>query len=155
MSLPPKFFRTVALAGLLVGTLDISAAFIQFVIQTGRNPIRILWFIASGILGKSAYNGSAITAIFGLLLHFFIAYCFTFLFILIYPHINFLSKNIVISGIIYGIFIWLIMNQIVVPLSNTQKFGFSWTQALIACSILILAIGIPLSIIAKKYYPVH
>ncbi|PWT77145.1 MAG: hypothetical protein C5B59_04900 [Bacteroidetes bacterium] len=152
MNRPPKFFKTVTLAGLLVGTMDISAAIIQFLIQTGRSPARIFWFIASGILGRSAYTGGALTAIFGLALHYLIAFCFTFLFFLLYPRLAFLSKSIVVSGILYGAFIWVIMNLIVVPLSNAQKFGFSLTQSLIAAGILIVAIGIPLSIIAKRYY---
>ena len=146
------FYKTIAWAGFLVGLLDISGAFINFTISYHRNPVRVLYFIASGVWGKSAFSGNPLMAFYGLILHFIIAYLFTVFFFLIYPCVPILSRNRIVTGIGYGLFIWLVMNLIVVPLSNTQKSGFDLVSSLIGAGILILAIGIPLSFIAAGYY---
>ena len=56
------------------------------------------------------------------------------------------------TGVVYGLFIWLTMNRIVVPLSNVAAFPFRITSAIIGASILMVAIGLPLSFIAHKFY---
>jgi len=149
---PKNIFRTILWAGFLVGAADIVAAILHYMIATGKNPERVLWFIASGICGKDAYAGGSQMAVAGLLLHFLIAYAFTILFFFLYPRLNLASKNQIVIGCLYGIFIWLLMNLIVVPLSNTQKFGFSIKQTAIGVIILIVAIGIPLSFIANRFF---
>ncbi|HTQ63625.1 MAG TPA: hypothetical protein VMI12_02455 [Puia sp.] len=147
-----NIFRSILWAGFLVGAADIVAAFLHYIIATGKNPERVLWFIASGVWGKDAYSGGLQMAVAGLLLHFLIAYAFTILFFFLYPRLNLGSKNKIVIGSLYGIFIWLVMNLIVVPLSNTQKFGFSIKQTAIGIFILIIAIGIPLSFIAGRFF---
>jgi hypothetical protein len=47
-------------------------------------------------------------------------------------------------------FIWLIMNRVVVQLSNTPKGPFRLTNSIIQCLILIAMIGLPLSYIARR-----
>ena len=68
-------------AGVIVGTLDILAAFIQFYSKTQKNPIVVLNFIASGIFGKEAFTGGNKMAAFGLFFHYVIAFGFTLLFL--------------------------------------------------------------------------
>ena len=46
------------LAAILVGTLDITAACIQYFIKTGKNPTGVLRFVASGAFGTDAFTGS-------------------------------------------------------------------------------------------------
>ena len=64
--------------------------------------------------------------------------------------IRFLQKNVVLTGVLYGLFVWFVMNRIVLPLSNTPPLPFTVRGALISSAILIVAIGMPLSIIAKR-----
>jgi hypothetical protein len=47
-----KFWPTVFLSGLLVGTLDITAALVQFYIKTGKDPLIVPKYIASAVFGK-------------------------------------------------------------------------------------------------------
>jgi hypothetical protein len=139
-------------AGLIVGTLDILAAFIQFFIQTKGNPLIILKYIASGLLGKEAYSGGDTVILLGLILHYFIAFSFTIFFFWLFPRIKILSGSKIITGIIYGIFIWAVMNLIVVPLSNIPARPFNIVNAIINALILIVCMGIPLSFRANKFY---
>ncbi|MGX5856445.1 DUF1440 domain-containing protein [Dyadobacter jiangsuensis] len=135
-------------ATLVAGTLDILAAFLVYaVILEKTSPARILMSIASGIFGKAAYSGGTPMIITGLLLHFLIALIFSIFYYLIYPGLSFLRRRKLVSGILYGIFIWLVMNlgvlQIVfegMPLPDPGA-------ALLGIAILIVAVGIPIAYI--------
>ncbi len=145
-----KLFRIVILSGFLVGTLDIGAAFIQAAIN-GGTPIRVLQFIASGIFDRDAFQ-DGYYALWGLGFHYFIATSWTSLFFYLYPRVKPLSKNKLLTGISYGTFVWFMMTQIVLPLSNTPKIPFKVLNAVIAISILIVAIALPLTYIASRFY---
>lgn len=146
--------QTTVLSGLLVGTLDILSAFADVYINTGKNPLIVLNYIATGAFGKTdfaASNGGALT---GLLFHYIIAFAFTCLFFWLYNKINLRGKNWVLTGIVYGLFIWAVMNLIVVPLSNASHKPLSameFKKALKAALILICMIGLPLSFIANHF----
>ncbi len=144
--------KTILLAWLLVGSLDILAAFVDYYIKSGNGPEGVLRFIASGVFGKDAFGADNSMIWIGLLLHFFIALLFTIIFFLLYPKVKFLRINIALSAIIIGIIIWFIMNRVVVPLSNAPKFPFNPVNAIKATLILTFMIGFPLSIIFKQYY---
>ncbi len=144
-----KISKIIA-AGLLVGTLDISAACLQYYIKTGKSPENVLKFVASGVFGKEAFTGGLLMSLCGLLFHFLIAFCFTTFFFFIYPRLKFLSFNVFLTAVLFGVFTWTVMNRIVLPLSYTPPIPFTWASAAIAAGILTLCIGLPLSIIAKK-----
>lgn len=147
-----KLIRTVLLSGLLAGTLDICTACCQYYLKTGKDPLNVLRYVAGGAFGKTAFSGGTPMALWGLFFHYLIAMSFTVFFFLIYPRIEIMARNRVVTGIVYGLFIWLVMNRLVVPLSRLDPVPFQWKSALIGASILIVMIGIPLSFIANKYY---
>lgn len=107
-------------------------------------------FVASGVFGKEAFTGGVLMSVCGLLFHFLIAFIFTTFFFFIYPRLKFLSFNVILTALLYGVFVWIIMNRIVLPLSNTPVIPFTWMGAAIAAGILTLCIGLPLAIIAKR-----
>lgn len=150
---PSKLFQTILWVGFLVGLLDISAAFIQTKIMfPDRNPLGVLRYIAGAVFGKERANAEDSMYFLGALFHFIIAYCFTIAFFLIYPHLHFLSKNRLLTGILYGIIIWAVMNLLVVPQTKIGPRPFVLKNAAIAAGILIVAIGIPLSYFAYRFY---
>ena len=55
-----------------VGILDGLAAVVTAAVR-GISPDRVFQYIASGILGRAAFEGGAATIAFGLLLHFIVA----------------------------------------------------------------------------------
>ncbi|MGV3697865.1 DUF1440 domain-containing protein [Flavobacterium sp.] len=142
-------------AAMLVGTLDILAAIIQFYLETDKNPEPIFKFIASGIFGMDAFEPEkrAIMLMSGLLLHFLIAYVFTILFFWIGRSFPKIFEWKLETGIVYGVFIWAIMNLLITPLSNTPKLPMSFPGAMVSILILVLCIGLPLSFIASKETP--
>lgn len=144
--------KTILFAGLLTGALDILAAFIDYYIHTTKGPEGVLRFIASGVFGTKAFSGSSAMIWLGLLFHFIVAFLFTVFFYWLYPRAKFLRVNIALTAILYGAFVWCVMNLIVVPLSNTPKFPFNAFNAIKAAIILMFTIGLPLSIIMKNVY---
>lgn len=149
---PENTFKTVILAGLIAGSLDILSAFTDYYIRTGKGPEGVLRFIASGVFGKAAFTDDSMMMWMGLLFHFIIAFAFTIVFFILYPRVKLLHINIVLTAVILGMITWLVMNLVVVPLSNTPKFSFNPVYAIKAVLILICMIGLPLSIIFKKYF---
>jgi hypothetical protein len=149
---PRKNLWTVIFwSGLLVGTLDMSGAIINSLANNG-NPKMIFPYIASAVFGKEAFAGDSSMSVAGGVLHYIVAFLFTIFFFLVYPRLRFLSGNRLLTGILYGIFIWCVMNLLVVPLTQINKFPKWNAKILIQAGILVVAIGIPLSFIAYWYY---
>jgi hypothetical protein len=144
--------KTIAWVGLLAGSLDILSAFVQAWLARGTSPVIVLQYVASGAVGKTAFAGGWLMALLGLLFHFIIAYSFTALFFIIYPSIKFFARNIVLTAIIYGIFIFIAMDMVVLRFTRVPPGTFHLDKALIATAILIVAIGLPVSFFARKFY---
>lgn len=142
----------VFLSGLLVGTLDILAAFTSFYLKSGKSPVTpVSKFIASGVLGRPAFSGGAEMVALGLLFHYIIAFLFTIFFFWLYKRWALLSKSWLMTGTLYGIFIWIVMTQVVVPLSNTPPTpGGTIGNKIVSILILVTMIGLPLALIANR-----
>ncbi|CAN5250503.1 hypothetical protein BH10PSE2_BH10PSE2_01590 [soil metagenome] len=102
------------LSGLAGGTADILSA---FVIYRPASPIVILQSVASGWLGKAAFDGGLPTALLGLASHYGVAIFFAALFVLAANQAPVLLKKPWLGGPVFGICVYGIMNAIVVPLS--------------------------------------
>ena len=147
-----SFSLTVLICGLIVGTADITGACISAYIQYGSAPEKVLKYVASGVYGKEAFAGGTGMALTGLLFHYMIAYTFTWFFFLLYPNFKWMKFSRILTGIAYGIFIWLVMTQLVLPRTQVNPSQFIVKKAIIAVLILIVAIGIPLACMAHYYY---
>jgi len=135
--------------GLLTGTLDALGA----VVSAWNIPAdSIFRYIASGIFGKAAFTGGDEMVVWGVLFHYATAFAFTTIFFLLHPMFYSWFRNSVITAIFYGIIIWAVMNLAIVPLSHIQPHPLALIPALKACSILIVCLGLPISLIATDYY---
>lgn len=145
------FARPIAIvwAGLLCGTMDISAALIVYG-RYGAKPIPLLQGIAAGILGPRASNGGLATAALGLFCHYVIAFGAATVFFLMSRWMPFLVQQAVFSGVIYGIAVYFFMNRIVVPLSAARKFPFSMKMMIIGVVIHIFCVGLPIALVIRK-----
>lgn len=139
-------------AWLLAGTLDISSALIWVAIRSGKSPVPVFNYIASAVFGQNAYTGGAPMIIAGFLFHYFIALVFSSLLFLLYPAIHRFIKNKFLVGILFGLFNWAVMTLVVVPLTRIPARPLNLSNALINIGILMVAIGIPVSLIAHHYY---
>ena len=145
-------FQTILAATLIAGSLDITAAFISVYVR-GTHPIKVLYYVASGVFGReTAYNSGWGMALLGLIFHYLIALLFSLFLFFVYPSLKSWLKNKIFIGVLYGIFVWAIMNKIVVPLSNTPPGKPNLQSMIIACAILVVCIGIPIAWIVDRFY---
>ncbi len=149
--------NTIIKAWLIAGTLDIASALIYYSIKVGNNPLNVLVYVAKVALGKDIsskdiFANGAILAAIGLLVHYIIAFAWTVVFFRLYPKISLLNKNKIVAGIVYGIFVWVMMNLLIVPLRNMAMPHLVVQNAVINAVILVLAVGMPLSFIIGDYY---
>ncbi|RAV29128.1 hypothetical protein [Sinomicrobium soli] len=137
-------------AGFVTGSLDILLAFVNAWFSSGISPMRVLLFIASGLLGNKAFEQSYTIALLGLAIHFLIAFFWTSLFFVIYPTLKKVARSVVLQGILYGTIVWLVMNLLVLPITRAPKIEFQWLDATKGLFILVIAIGLPLSYFARN-----
>jgi hypothetical protein len=141
--------RTILTAGLVVGVLDISSAFIIWW-QRGVGARRGLQGIAAGLLGASSFDGGLVTAGFGLALHFFVAFVVVTIFYLASRKIESLVIHPVISGVLYGIAVYIVMYWFVLP-TAFPTFRHRLGNDLLAVAIHISLIGLPCALIVRRY----
>lgn len=144
-----SLFSRIITAWLIVGTLDITAASIQFYIKTGKGPVPILKYIAGAVF-PDAGKGGAEMIIAGLVFHYIIALLVTVFFFLVFSKIAIPVINRVFIGVIYGAFVWFITARVVVPLTLIGVRPSNPTNEIIAASILMVCIGIPLALLAPR-----
>jgi len=144
-------FQPIFWGGLIAGTLDITAAFISAWLRSGTTPLRVLQFIASGLLGASSYTGGAKTALLGLALHFLIATTATAVFYLLSRKWFFLVERPIIAGLLYGILVYAFMNFVVIPLSLVAQRPATLSGRMIQLLIIMFCIGLPIALIVRRF----
>jgi hypothetical protein len=112
-----KTLGTAAWGGGVGGLLDIIYAIVLWGFILGGSPVGIVQSIASGLLGAAAYEGGTGTAILGLALHFFIAFCMALAYVLAARRLPVLTSRWLLMGMLYGFVLFAVMNFVVVPLS--------------------------------------
>ena len=148
-----SLIKAILLAGLVAGTLDIIAAVTVNGIMSGEfKPLRILQGIASGAIGRSAFEGGVVMGLVGLVFHYCFALMFATVYFLLFPYLPFLQRYPLLWGCLYGIVAWAIMNGLVIPLSKLHPAPFNWERAAINIVILMFMIGLPIALMARKYY---
>lgn len=142
-------FSKIIKAGLLVGSFDICAALINFYIRTNKNPAIVLQYIASALLGKSAYNGGFTVLLSGLALHYAVAFLFTAFLFFLRKNLPVMNHFKVTTAIVYSTFMWATMRYLVLPLTHVEMRPEKFTNVLIEISILFVCISLPLLYLFK------
>ncbi|WP_212005443.1 hypothetical protein [Chitinophaga sp. HK235] len=148
-SFPPGI---ILLTWMLAGTLDLLSACVQFVLVTGKSFVNVLLFVASGAFGKEAFSGNPAMPWWGVFFHYSFALFFTLLFFFLYPRIPEMRKIPSVTGLIYGIFAWIVMNLLVIPVSSIPHGPFRLANTVIGMCIIMVMIGLPMGLMAGKYY---
>ena len=132
--------RGILAGGLAAGTLDAALAFALYGWGMPRG-------IASGLIGREAFQGGAGTWALGLVLHFTIALIAAAIYGLSSRRLEFLRVHFVICGLFYGIAVYLVMNLVVLPLSAYPLPVGPFTVAALWKGLLghMLVIGLPIS----------
>jgi uncharacterized membrane protein YagU involved in acid resistance len=142
--------ETISLAGLLSGTLDLTAT--STLVKTQGIPVeRLLQTIASGALGASSFQHGKKTAVLGFFFHFMIAFFAALAYYVISRKMTALIDSPLFSGVVYGSAVHLVMSRIIIPLSAAPKRGFSAKAFLTQLIIHIFCVGLPISLIVSRF----
>ena len=149
--------KAILKAWLIAGTLDISCALLYYYIKSGNNPLDVLVTVSRFALGKEILTSEVLGNkplmwALGLIVHYTIAFAWTILFFWSWPRVSFLQKDKIITGLAYGAFIWIVMNLAVIPMRAMRWPPYILQNILIGGVILMLAVGLPVSIIIGNYY---
>jgi hypothetical protein len=141
--------RPILIGGFLAGTLDIAAALAQGA-SRGTSPTRVLQAIASGVMGRPAFEGGWTTALLGLELHFIIALGAATTFVFAARSLSVLQKHWALIGPLYGICVWATMAFVIVPLSATPWTPQRTLKGMATMIVIhIFCVGLPIAWAAR------
>jgi hypothetical protein len=152
MSSPPKkstAVPTIATGGLIVGILDITSAFIIWW-SRGVRPVHGLQGISAGLLGSQSYQGGIATAGLGLTIHFFVAFAVITVFYVASRKVWFLTQHALVSGLLYGVAVYLFMYWFVLP-HVFSTFRHSISNDALAVVVHMFLIGLPTALVVRRY----
>lgn len=143
--------RAILTGGLIAGALDITYAIVISTMR-GRTPMAVLQSVASGLLGRDAYQGGVPVAALGLFLHFCIALIWASIFWAASRQLLVLTRKPVPSGILYGVFVYAMMNLVVIPLSRVPPRTAPMATVVLVTGLLIhmFGIGLPIALAASR-----
>ena len=106
----------LAMATGVAGTLDLGYALVTSGFR-GVPALVLLQSVASGLIGKSSFQGGIKTAILGAALHYTIMASFVIAYYLLSRRFPLLHQRPLSCGPLWGLGVFAVMNYLVVPLS--------------------------------------
>jgi hypothetical protein len=151
---PAHAIPTILCIGLIAGTLDIGYNLIYNSFRQ-ITPAMVFSYIAGALVGmaKAVQMGSAGIAL-GVLIHYSIAMTWTIIFYAASRKIAMLWRRPVISGLLYGCVVFVVMNFVVLPLSNVPHVKHHVTMFVWVFNVivpLLVCIGLTISLLIRKY----
>jgi len=117
-SVSARLLRSTILTGLSDGLF--SSVLVVFFY--GSTATRLFQYVASTLLGQSAFDGGMPVALFGLLIHFSVAFGWSAVFLLILSRAGWVRAllysrfGVIKVAAIYGPCVWLMMSLVIIPL---------------------------------------
>ena len=134
--------RYILIGGFLAGLAD----FIYPTVKTlmAGNPWTQPWKgVASGLLGKAAIEGGMEMVVLGALLHWFICISAAAILYFIVSRVKFLPRHWVPLAIIHGVAVLLVMNYVILPLSQIGRGIYPLEKLHVHAFWHIVLVGIP------------
>lgn len=145
-----RILRASLVAGAIVAVLDIAGAMV-LAGRHGVSPTTVLQSVASGALGRSAYQGGIETALLGLAIHTGIALVAATVFMLVASRVAELTRRPWLWGPLHGLAVYAVMYLIVLPLRWPARFPTFEPEALagqLFCHLFL--VGLPIGLVAAR-----
>jgi hypothetical protein len=139
--------------GFIAGTLDMADNLI-FNLPRGITPVMVFQYIASGLIGMRAFRLGPFAVALGVVIHYTIALTWTGLFYLMSRRVTVLRRRSVLSGLLYGVGVYLCMNFVVLPLTAVPPPRHPMTIAARVNGVLALVfcIGLTVSLLTRRHF---
>jgi uncharacterized membrane protein YagU involved in acid resistance len=146
-----KRIRAFFWIGLVAGTLDITENLV-FNFFRGITPSRVFQYIASGLIGIESFRSGWSSVALGVAIHYVIAFTWTGIFFIAAVNLPPLNRRPILSGVVYGLIVYLVMNLIVLPLTRIPHPPAAVTIAsrINAVLALIVCIGLAVSLLTRR-----
>jgi hypothetical protein len=141
--------KAILWGGFIAGVLDAVDGVVAFGLK-GLDPIQVLQYIASGLLGPSSFQGGLGTAALGTVLHFVIAFVAAAVYVVASQRITLLKSKAVLFGLLFGVVVYFFMNYLVLPLSAVARSPFSLGLFLNGVIGHAIFVGLPIALYARK-----
>ncbi len=142
--------RTIVIGGAVVGVLDAVDGVAFFGLTAGNNPIQVLQYIASGVLGSAAFSGGLASAGLGALIHFGLALGFTAAFVLAWSRVEVIRRDWVIAGLAWGAAVWALMSLLVLPHSHVALAPLTTLAIVHGIAGHGLFVGLAAAVVARR-----
>lgn len=147
----PAAARAILSAGFVAGALDLTAACVNVALR-GHDPVWVFHSVASGLLGKAAFDGGEATAALGIVCHFLIATMAAAVYFAASRRIPYLVDRPYVAGPLFGIGVYAVMNGVVLPLSAFPFHVRYPPRALaIGLGIHMFLIGLPIALLVRRF----
>ena len=146
-----RTLSTIFWIGLVAGTLDITEN-IVFNAFRGITPWRIFQYIASGLLGRQSFQMGWTSVGLGVAIHYTIALTWTAIFFIAATKFTMLIRRPVLSGLIYGVIVYVVMNFAVLQMTAIPPRPAAMTLVNRANAVLALmfCIGLPIALLMRR-----
>ena len=153
--------RRILVAGAVVALLDITFAYVYFALILGLvdGLEGVFQSIAAGLMGRAAFQGGLPAAALGAVLHVTIAYAWTCAFFVAVRAWGGLRRAVrttagaTIVGLVLGMFIWTVMDLVVLKLSRAHSLPPSNPRFWINLAQHAVMIGLPIALIVRDGEP--
>ena len=145
-----SLLRSIAVAALVLGTLDLIDLVIFYGWATQTSAIAVMQYYASGALGLAAFAGGVATALLGLVFHYGVSFVVAAVFIVSANQLQVLRRHVILGGLLYGLAVYVVMNFIVLPLSAAPPLPFSMIALIQGIVAHLLLVGLPPALIVQR-----
>jgi hypothetical protein len=145
--------KAILIGAIVAALLDLLDPIIFYGLR-GVAPMKIPQSIASGILGRAAYSDGVPSVLLGLAAHLFIALVWATVFVLAARSLLFLERHAVVSGLLYGAFIYAFMYHLVLPHTNVYpRIDPSPVARSNSIAAMVFLVGLPISLANRRFAP--
>lgn len=145
--------HVILFGGLAVGTADILWAIVMNGLK-GRSAVWVLQSVAGGMLGPATFDGGLRTALLGMVIHYFIAACWVTAYYVASRRWPDLARRPWVYGPLYGVLVYVLMYQLVLPLSAYHTKGIKLGMELVkGLTIHIFGVGVLAAHIVRRGIP--
>jgi hypothetical protein len=99
-------------------------------------------------------HGGNAAAFLGLFFHYFIAMAWTVFFFLIFPRLRFLAYNRYLVGMLYAVFVNMMMSEVILRMTPLPRGPFNLGTTFTDWLVFGVVFGIPIVYSAYRYYGV-
>ncbi len=150
LSPPGAQLSAILVGGSLVAVLDGLNAIVAYRLVLGLDPVQIYQFVASGMLGPSAYSGGLPAALLGVAVHCAVSFSAAAAYVLASRRFRSLIERPLASGLLFGVGVFAFMNYVVIPLSQIEPGPFSLPLFLNGVIGHALFVGLPIAYAARR-----